>query len=501
MGPYQVLQVAPDADEREVKRAYAKLLKKTRPDENAAAFQRLREAYEYCLARARYSMAAPAPLMLAEIDDPGAAPPGDPEDGMDGADAEGGTGAGHPTATRRVHAVPPPQGHPQETVAPMSLPERPFDAGAFVSDLHSLLAVPDPRRMRQWLYAQEALYSLELKHVLRPVVVRALHDAPIIADDHVAAALIEFFGLDSLDRDGTSAQAQAVLEARKRASLLDRAVRRVQDPGRPWIERLIGRDLRSTVNPLRRFCLLLVPTVPSRVGGLLAHLRGIDPRLRHPWLDAGSIAFWDHALDMRALRRPRVVGALMRAIVWPAVFFAVLMLLARQEDRMLLLRAYGGWAVSLAGLWLAYALIRMGWGRTIRWANQRWRLPDGAFSSLLAVTLGAALSWVPAVGPLPASIGLLFGYLRPLRDRPGWVAGMVLISLTVLVFCMWVATERTALAFMPEQRLALVFSLSALPLPLQVWMTRSNRLSRWSHWVMPAFALAWAAAAMALMAL
>ncbi|MFM0616014.1 J domain-containing protein [Paraburkholderia nemoris] len=47
--PWDVLGVAANADERTVRRAYARLLKQQRPDEDAEAFQRLRYAYESAL--------------------------------------------------------------------------------------------------------------------------------------------------------------------------------------------------------------------------------------------------------------------------------------------------------------------------------------------------------------------------------------------------------------------------------------------------------------------
>ena len=46
---WQVLELASACDERSLKRQYAKLLKVTRPDEDPAAFQQLREAYEQAL--------------------------------------------------------------------------------------------------------------------------------------------------------------------------------------------------------------------------------------------------------------------------------------------------------------------------------------------------------------------------------------------------------------------------------------------------------------------
>ncbi|WP_242168670.1 MULTISPECIES: J domain-containing protein [unclassified Pseudomonas] len=54
MDCWTVLQLADDADERTIKRTYARLLKSCRPDDDAEGFQRLREAYENALNIARW---------------------------------------------------------------------------------------------------------------------------------------------------------------------------------------------------------------------------------------------------------------------------------------------------------------------------------------------------------------------------------------------------------------------------------------------------------------
>lgn len=49
MNPWEILELAPTTDAREIKRAYAKKLKLTKPDEKPAEFQLLHEAYKYTL--------------------------------------------------------------------------------------------------------------------------------------------------------------------------------------------------------------------------------------------------------------------------------------------------------------------------------------------------------------------------------------------------------------------------------------------------------------------
>lgn len=53
MTPWAILRIEPTGDERDIKRAYARLLKNTRPEDDPAAFQELRDAYEYALNHAR----------------------------------------------------------------------------------------------------------------------------------------------------------------------------------------------------------------------------------------------------------------------------------------------------------------------------------------------------------------------------------------------------------------------------------------------------------------
>ncbi|WP_248746726.1 J domain-containing protein [Pseudomonas sp. MWU12-2037] len=74
MNCWTLLQLPEDADERSIKRSYARLLKSNRPDEDAEGFQRLREAYEHALEIARWrdddspEEAPPLPMAVLTAD-------------------------------------------------------------------------------------------------------------------------------------------------------------------------------------------------------------------------------------------------------------------------------------------------------------------------------------------------------------------------------------------------------------------------------------------------
>ncbi len=72
--PWTLLGIERNASEREIKSAYARLLRITRPDEDAEAFQRLVEARDAALAYARQSQAAfedsPAPITQFDFTPP-----------------------------------------------------------------------------------------------------------------------------------------------------------------------------------------------------------------------------------------------------------------------------------------------------------------------------------------------------------------------------------------------------------------------------------------------
>ena len=70
---WQVLGIAETRDERDIKRAYARQLKLNRPEDGAAAFQRLRDAYDHALRFAAHGQERQAPAASAAAATPATA--------------------------------------------------------------------------------------------------------------------------------------------------------------------------------------------------------------------------------------------------------------------------------------------------------------------------------------------------------------------------------------------------------------------------------------------
>ncbi len=301
------------ASSREVRRAYARLLKATRPDEDPQAFQRLHEAYEHALAMATWRERQAA--ATAEGDAP--------------ADEEAGAGdAGEPSsASPSAQDAPAPASPPASPPTPpraMPAPRRPerprpapFALEPFLDELGRQLGVEG--RLRGWLQQHEALWDLELKQALALPIARALPVRDFLLDEPEYEALRQFFGIDAtlLHRHHLSPQWH-LIERRARAHAHDLAARqrleamtrsrgdrdRHDEGVRPpdtsfWLDYLAWRELYAPPDSVRRFMLTLLPTGPLRAARMLGDLeRRIGPEAAAKALEHGGKDFWRSAGDI-----------------------------------------------------------------------------------------------------------------------------------------------------------------------------------------------------------
>ena len=179
MSPFKVLGLDDEADLAVIKRAYARLLRTHRPDEDPHAFQRLHEAYASCLEHARWRE----------------------WDAQAEVDAQG-----------EAHGIPLPASQPgNEEVAqaihdPADPPQAPGDAGddaspasafrldAFLDEFLQMARVPHVD-IDAWLRRHQDLYSVDNKAMVADALVWRLLDEPPLPT-RVLAATLHHFELD-----------------------------------------------------------------------------------------------------------------------------------------------------------------------------------------------------------------------------------------------------------------------------------------------------------------
>jgi hypothetical protein len=184
MSPFARLGLDHDADESQIKRAYARELRKTRPDEDPVAFQQLNEAYARCLEWARRPQPEAASALFEDLDAL-----------LDGAQAL-------PTLRLRVDQAPPADdtsfkrdavesGHPDGD----RLDRGAFDSDAFLDRLLQVARESSSPELERWLREHPDLYSVERKQALAPALVARLQREPSLYIAQLDIVLA-FFDLD-----------------------------------------------------------------------------------------------------------------------------------------------------------------------------------------------------------------------------------------------------------------------------------------------------------------
>lgn len=174
MNPFAELGLEQDADEREVKRAYAAALRQARPDQDPERFQRVNEAYRACLDWLAWRRHYDA--QDDESDEADAAEAADPAPSPAADDAEGqGPYAGYSD-----------DGH-------SAFP----DPKEFVAELFEVSSLGSAEDIHGWLQSHPAFYAIGARELYAPSVIAQLQDEPNLPPRHLAA-LLHFFGLDEV---------------------------------------------------------------------------------------------------------------------------------------------------------------------------------------------------------------------------------------------------------------------------------------------------------------
>ena len=289
---FHLLGLAPDADERAIKRAYAARLKSSRPDEDPEGFQRLNQAYQAALAHCAAHCAAHGavrrllPLDPPQLDPPRLDPPPHPRTPAPAAEAgpvvedlprTAPSAAPAGETTGRPPAVPPPlppvRWRTQNPVpgtfpanGPAAAPA--FDMDTFFRELHARAGREPVAAFRAWLVGHEALYAMALKDALAVPLVHFLGGVPPLRREHLDEVL-RFFGLDTVSP--RTQRLEAALHRLRENALRD---------GPDW-ERIMTRpadgaprrpaSVRSSGGGIPLWPVLVGLYVLSRVASFLAH--------------------------------------------------------------------------------------------------------------------------------------------------------------------------------------------------------------------------------------
>lgn len=173
-GPFELLGlVADDADEADVKRAYARLLRTTRPDEDPDAFQRLHTAYKLALAHvsARTTNRAVSPPAARVVA------------------AEDSALPRKEAAAKDTHSSPPTLLDATAWPAP--------NLGMLADEIiRAAVDTEQHEAFSSWLTARPEFWAIQVKQQVSRIVIHRLFQQPRPMSSYHLDALLHFFDLD-----------------------------------------------------------------------------------------------------------------------------------------------------------------------------------------------------------------------------------------------------------------------------------------------------------------
>lgn len=417
MSPFELLGLAPDADIRSIKRAYARLVRITRPEDDPDGFQRLHAAYRAALHHAESTTGTTV---------------SSPEHGS-GAAPAGASPCAIPMADMR---------RPEPVAArspPRQAAER-FDVETFCGQAIEQAGGGDAEALDAWLHTCPALWSLECKADTGRRLLDRLYREPPPMPGACQQVLLHFFDLDHV---GSGIDPLRLHSLRRRMQLrwnLLPAHRRELArtlPGTQLERNLMGAHLRLLETPLRYPQVLwrgLNWETPRRLARLIRWLAGNGhPADLSPPLDAAQVQFWLEAADTGRPTRTRMLLGIARC----ALALLLAGVLGLGIGLMAVAPATGiDWGAAsilpmLVGLpcllwvaWFGYQRLR-DWHAHPEHARAGWRWLNLALVPLLCGI--AAAAWLLRDGPAAAMPVLILAtwlslsrYLRRTASHRFW---------------------------------------------------------------------------------
>lgn len=401
------LELDEDADERAVKRAYAKRLRTTRPDEDPAGFQQLHEAYQAALAYAKYraqwdededeqddgenaddAATAPPTTHVVPVEPP--EPPATAAERVASAPFVAGLRPLEPESDElRQHdpVLPvgtdpvPAEAAPARPAMRVSEPvPAPLDVNAFAQRVLTTAAESAPASFERWLELRPELWSLGDKPRIGNVVLQRLlsEELPIQADNF--ELLAECFrwnevgsGLDPYDANDCRARLHRhwLLQPRNRVDLAGY----LHSSDTPVTEAEARERMQRLTRPWHRMQALWDAWLPRRVEAMrdtLAKLGVDSPDQALPPLRSQQVAFWLALAQRGQVNVPRMQLALLRSACAASALMVFMLLLGVITST----TGTGGSAFIVGGFWGALALLTGGALLLPMVALVRWQISD-----------------------------------------------------------------------------------------------------------------------------
>jgi hypothetical protein len=360
-----ILGVDADVDAVALKRAYARLLKSNRPDEDPEAFQRIQTAFETGLAhiQRRSVLIAIDEEEWEEAEADSAGETDAYERGREGAEEED---IALPWQSSRE------SDDDEDPAEGLESPEPVRDeVGELVEETIELALAGNVETLRQWLEAREELYSLDFKLAVSK---RLLWRLPAFEDRigwRMAEALFRFFEIDGVSDPRLAGNYGAYeLWQRVRADeRFEQAKQKMRSKHySTWTERMVDRELFGAPGGGRRRQLMLwSPFAGKQLRERYEELRALDPVRVESAFAPGVLEYWLPITDPDRLPWRRVLP---QSLLICAVTLLVSLLLTSAHFSVgHLLRVWAVLSGLALGGWWGYAVFIVSVRGYWRWRN------------------------------------------------------------------------------------------------------------------------------------
>lgn len=475
MRPHSILGITRNASVPEIKKAYARLLKQNRPDEDPVAFQSLQQAYEECLAITRREESKTADARNEFFSSTIV---------IDSSDADAAPNA------------PPTPSAPSTPQRPVPKPEPWVDIHAILDEMLQV-AQWQWAGLRHWLIANPKLYSLDVKHQVADAISEYLMRNRTRMKPDSFQVLYEFFDLNPIanPRLQTGHQFLQLWQQARDDEQYEASVARLRTSKGKFFGGVIFEELFGSPDRLRRFLILLLPLLTMQLRSVLDELLKLSQPHTLNKLTPGVFDYWSRVLDRRRLDWRRILAVAANFLFFFAAITGTTGVLVDMDLPTMVSVTFNFTGIAMA-VWFIFAI-----GIMVRFRYRQWRTnkfgaaepqPGESIFGDAISTLGLASAFISllycglaAVGVIEEfalTVSLLFFGIAwcVLVFGDGWIRWDALIFLALMQkFMISIGMDNaTTATYLLPPTIALFGSLGALMLIAFDWFhARRKKLS------------------------